>query len=64
MLGHTSILSFKKKKIERLIKEMLEVEIICSSVGPYSSRVLLVKKQDGSWRFCVDYRALNKETIP
>ena len=43
--------------------DLLSAGVVKSSNSPYSSPVILVKKHDGSWRMCVDYRALNKSTI-
>lgn len=48
--------------MEELVQEMLDFGIICPSVSPYSSLVLLVQK-DGGWH-CVDYCAVNDVTIP
>ena len=45
------------------VQQMLASDVIQPSNSPWASPVVMVKKKDGSLRFCVDFRQLNAATV-
>jgi hypothetical protein len=56
------ICSHSENEIERQVQDLPESGLIQPSSNPFSSPVLLVKKKDQSYIFCIDYRYLNAIT--
>ncbi|CAC5360194.1 unnamed protein product [Mytilus coruscus] len=52
-----------KQEIQRQVEELLKYDIIEPSISEYSSPIVLVKKKDNTWRLCIDFRSLNKQSI-
>ena len=50
------------EEVRQHLKDMLDCGAIRESESPFSSNVVLVRKKDGSLRFCIDFRMLNSRT--
>jgi len=58
---HMSIM--ENAKIKRQIKDLVDKGLIRPSTSPCGSPIVLILNKDGTWRMCVDFRALNKITV-
>ncbi|CAA7045428.1 unnamed protein product [Microthlaspi erraticum] len=50
-------------ELKKQIEDLLSKGFIRPSVSPWGAPVLFVKKKDGSFRLCIDYRGLNRVTV-
>ena len=61
--GTVGYLHISMRKVKKHLGEMLEIGAIRRSESPWASAVVLVRKKDGSLRFCIDLRKLNSRTV-
>lgn len=57
--GHKDTLTFKRRRLESQVTEMLKSGIIRHKNSQFATPMLLVKKKDKSWRLCIDYGQFN-----
>ena len=46
-----------------MVAEIKKAKVIRDSTSAFASPMVLVKKKNGSWRLCINYRKLNNLTI-
>lgn len=52
----------ERSVIQTHVKDMIQQGVVVPSSSPWASPVVLVRKKDGTIRFCVDYRKINSLT--
>ena len=50
-------------ELKRQLQELLDKKFVRLSTSPWGAPILFVKKKDGSFRMCIDYRKLNQVTV-
>ena len=53
----------EKEEVEKQVGDLLQKGWIVPSPSPYGAPVIFAQKKDGTLRMCIDYRALNKQTV-
>jgi hypothetical protein len=53
----------KLQELRMKLKELLDLGLIRPSVSPWGAPLIFIRKKNGFWRLCIDYRQLNKATI-
>eukprot|EP00253_Pinus_taeda_P019021 PITA_19021 len=62
-IGMYGLFALENAEIKKQVQELLEKVFIRPSTLPCRSPIVLLRKKDGSWRMCIDYRAMNKIMI-